>query len=306
MSETTLLRSTALTNSDYSSVLQVMQARAALGEPTLSFEFFPPKDEASELTLRNAFSELMKVAPDYVSVTYGAGGSNRERSLAIVDFMSREVLTVGHLTCVGASKAGTAEIVKRFESAKVGAILALRGDSPKDDPDALIKGELKTALELVELVSEISSLPIGVAAFPEVHPESPDMQHDAKVLKLKQSAGASFAVTQLFFSLGAYQRLVDAAKTAGATLPIVPGLMPIANAKQVVRMAELSGAEIPTELLAKFENAADDAEARQIGMDYTIALAKDLLAAGAPGLHIFSLNTHVAALELARGAGLCR
>ena len=306
MSETTLLRSTPLTNSDYSSVLQVMQARAGLGEPTLSFEFFPPKDEASELTLRNSFSELMKVAPDYVSVTYGAGGSNRERSLAVVDFMSREVLTVGHLTCVGASKAGTAEIVKRFESAKVGAILALRGDSPKDDPDALSKGELKTALELVELVSEISSLPIGVAAFPEVHPESPDMQHDAKVLKLKQSAGAGFAVTQLFFSLGAYQRLVDAAKTAGATLPIVPGLMPIANAKQVVRMAELSGAEIPTELLAKFENAADDAEARQIGMDYTIALAKDLLAAGAPGLHIFSLNTHVAALELARGAGLCR
>jgi methylenetetrahydrofolate reductase (NADPH) len=306
MPETNLLRSTALNNSDYSSVLQVMQARAALGEPTLSFEFFPPKDEASEVTLRNSFAELMKVSPDYVSVTYGAGGSNRERSLSVVDFMAREVLTIGHLTCVGASRARTEEIVKRFEAAKVGAILAIRGDSPKDNPEALQIGELKSALDLVKIVRKSTELPVGVGAYPEVHPESPDMQHDAKVLLLKQAAGASFAVTQLFFSLEAYLRLVEAAKKAGATLPIVPGLMPIANAKQVVRMAELSGAEIPSELLAKFDNAADDAEARQIGMDYTIALAKDLLAAGAPGLHIFSLNTHVAALELARGAGLCR
>lgn len=306
MPETNLLRSTALTNSDYSSVLQVMKARAALGEPTLSFEFFPPKDEASEVTLRNSFAELMKVSPDYVSVTYGAGGSNRERSLSVVDFMAREVLTIGHLTCVGASRARTEEIVKRFEAAKVGAILAIRGDSPKDNPEALQIGELKSALDLVKIVRKSTELPVGVGAYPEVHPESPDMQHDAKVLQLKQAAGASFAVTQLFFSLEAYLRLIEAAKKAGATLPIVPGLMPIANAKQVVRMAELSGAEIPAELLAKFENAADDAEARRIGMDYTIALAKNLLAAGAPGLHIFSLNTHVAALELARGAGLCR
>ena len=147
MPETNLLRSTALTNSDYSSVLQVMQARAALGEPTLSFEFFPPKDEASEVTLRNSFAELMKVSPDYVSVTYGAGGSNRERSLSVVDFMAREVLTIGHLTCVGASRARTEEIVKRFEAAKVGAILAIRGDSPKDNPEALQIGELKSALD---------------------------------------------------------------------------------------------------------------------------------------------------------------
>ena len=276
------------------------------GRPTFSFEFFPPKDDAGEATLWNSFEKLLEVSPDFVSVTYGAGGSNRERSLAVVDKMAKEVLTIGHLTCVGASRESTTEIIRRFESAGVGAILALRGDSPKDDPDALQKGELKSALELVDLVHEETSLEVGVAAFPEVHPESPDMAHDSRVLNLKQIAGASFAVTQLFFSVDAYNKLVESAKAAGAVIPIVPGLMPISNAKQVVRMAELSGAKIPDDLLAKFESARDDAHAREIGMEYSIKLAVDLVAAGAPGIHIFSLNSHVAAIELARAAGLCR
>lgn len=306
MSEAKLLRTSAFTESVYPSVLQVMAARKQSGEPTLSFEFFPPKDQASEENLWNSFSELMKVSPDYVSVTYGAGGSNRDRTLAIVERMAAEVPTIGHLTCVGATRDSSIEIIKRFEAAKVAGILALRGDSPKDDPQALAKGELKTALELVELVHEQTDLAIGVAAFPEVHPESKDLAHDAMVLKLKQDAGASFAVTQLFFSLQAYLDLIAASEAARATVPIVPGLMPISNAKQVVRMAELSGAKIPAALLAQLENASDDAEAREIGMTYSINLARELLAAGAPGLHIFSLNTHVAALELARGARLCQ
>lgn len=305
MPETSLLRKAQLKSLDFATITEVASARKAVNEPTLSFEFFPPKDETGEANLWSAFDKLLEVSPDYVSVTYGAGGSNRERSLAVVDRMANQVLTIGHLTCVGATKQSTLEIVQHFERAGVGAILALRGDSPKDDPDALGKGELKTALELVELVAEFTDLEIGVAAFPEVHPESPNMEHDSKVLALKQSAGATFAVTQLFFSVQAYTDLVASANAAGATLPIVPGVMPISNAKQVVRMAELSGAAIPAELLAKFD-AADDEQAREIGMQYSTQLAIDLVAAGAPGIHIFTLNHHAAAIELARGAGLCR
>ena len=306
MSETTLLRRAQLNSLDFATISQVSAARKAAAEPTLSFEFFPPKDEAGEANLWSAFQKLLEVSPDYVSVTYGAGGSNRERSLAVVDRMAGQVLTIGHLTCVGATKQSTLEILQHMERAGVGAILALRGDPPKDEPDALGKGELKTALELVDLVHKSTKLEVGVAAFPEVHPESPNMEHDSKVLALKQAAGASFAVTQLFFSVQAYKDLVASAKAAGATLPIVPGVMPISNAKQVVRMAELSGAAIPAELIAKFDAAVDEDEAREIGMAYSTQLARDLVAAGAPGVHIFTLNHHAAAIELARGAGLCR
>lgn len=306
MPESRLLRDAKLESLSFASISEVSRARKELAEPTLSFEFFPPKDEAGEVTLWNSFEKLLEVAPDYVSVTYGAGGSNRERSLAVVDRMAKQVLTIGHLTCVGASRDGTTEIIRRFESAGVGAILALRGDSPKDEPDALSKGELKSALDLVELVKLETQLEVGVAAFPEVHPESPDMAHDSKVLSLKQAAGATFSVTQLFFSVEAYTDLLASADAAGVTMPVVPGLMPISNARQVVRMAELSGAAIPAELLAQFESAKDDAHAREIGMAYSTKLAKDLVAAGAPGIHIFTLNSHVAAIELARAAGLCR
>ncbi|CAB4615468.1 MAG: 5,10-methylenetetrahydrofolate reductase [Actinobacteria bacterium] len=306
MSETSLIRQSNLNSLDFVAVSEVSAARKSSGEPTLSYEFFPPKDEAGEENLWASFEILMETQPDYVSVTYGAGGSNREKSLAVVDRMAKRVLTIGHLTCVGASEAGTTEIIRRFETAGVGAILALRGDSPKDDPDALTKGDLKTALELVELVNRETALEVGVAAFPEVHPESKDMAHDSAVLKLKESAGASFAVTQLFFSVEAYLALVHSAKNAGVSMPIVPGVMPISNAKQVIRMAELSGAAIPDELLAKFDSAQNDDQARKIGMDYATQLAIDLIAAGAPGIHIFTLNSHTAAIELARGAGLCR
>lgn len=306
MPEITQLRKANLNSLDFATISEISGARKASGEPSLSFEFFPPKDEAGEANLWSAFEKLLEVSPDYVSVTYGAGGSNRERSLAVVDRMANQVLTVGHLTCVGATRESTLEIIRYFERAGVGAILALRGDAPKDDPDALGKGELKTAIELVNLVNESTSLEVGVAAFPEVHPESPSMEHDSKVLALKQSAGATFAVTQLFFSVKAYTDLVSSAKMAGASLPIVPGVMPISNAKQVLRMAELSGAAIPPELLEKFDSATDDDQAREIGMAYSTQLARDLVAAGAPGIHIFTLNHHEAAIELARGAGLCR
>jgi methylenetetrahydrofolate reductase (NADPH) len=172
------------------------------------------------------------------------------------------------------------------------------------DPDALAKGELKSALELVELVRNETDLEIGVAAFPEVHPESPSMAHDSHVLSLKQSAGASYGMTQLFFTVDAYIELVESAAAAGATMPIIPGVMPISNVARVLRMAEMSGAKVPDDLLGKLQDATDD-EARIIGMDYSIKLSRELIEAGAPGLHIFTLNLAKAALEVARGAGLC-
>ncbi|MFM5968622.1 MAG: methylenetetrahydrofolate reductase [Micrococcales bacterium] len=280
----------------------MLSTRAQLGQPTLSFEFFPPKDDAGVEKLWATFDELLESAPDFVSVTYGAGGSNREKSFQIVERMAPRVLTIGHLTAVGATKASTLEILERYKSAGVGTILALRGDPPKDQPDALERGDLRTALELVELAR--SNFEIGVAAFPEKHPESPDMQHDAKVLKLKAQAGATFGMTQLFFSLEAYQKLLEQNRGMGVDLPIFPGLMPVANARNVIRMAELSGAAIPKNLMDAFESATSDEEARAIGMEYTIELGRQLLAAGAPGLHIFTLNQAAPALEVARGVGL--
>lgn len=271
--------------------------------PTLSFEFFPPRDEEANLSLWRHYDKLLEVRPDFVSVTYGAGGSSRETSLAVVDRMAKDILTIGHLTCVGSTNASSLETIKHFEAAGVRSILALRGDAPLADPDALSKGELKTALELVELVRTHTDLEVGVAAFPEKHPESESLLHDAKVLNLKQHAGAGYAMTQLFFSVEAYLTLVETAKSNGATLPIVPGVMPISNAAKVLRMAQMSGAAVPVDLLEKLQNA-DESTAKRIGMDFSIQLANDLLAAKAPGLHVFTLNYSKAALEVAAGCGL--
>lgn len=284
---------------------QMISDSARGTKPTLSFEFFPPKDADGDAALWKSFDKLLEVSPDFVSVTYGAGGSNRETSLAVVDRMASQVTTIGHLTCVGSSRSSTREVIKRFEDAGVHSILALRGDPPRDNPNALAEGELKTALELVDLVAAETDLEIGVAAFPEGHPESPNLEHDSKVLALKQAAGAKYAMTQLFFTVEAYTDLLESSRLAGATLPVIPGLMPIGNAAKVLRMAQMSGATLPVDLLKKLEGA-DEATARLIGMDYSIKLATDLLAAGAPGIHLFSLNFSRAALEVARGAGLCR
>lgn len=305
MPDTHQLRDQNRFSESHSTVTDALVARAIEDEITLSFEFFPPKDAEAEVRLWNSFESLLEVNPDFVSVTYGAGGSNRERSLAILERMAKDVLTIGHLTCVGSTIQGTVDTIHSFENAGVRSILALRGDSPVDQPDALSSGELKSALELVDLIAHSTELEIGVAAFPEVHPESPDLEHDAKVLSLKEQAGASYAITQLFFSVEHYLAMLDANEAAGAgLLPIIPGVMPIANAKQVIRMAEMSGAAMPEQLLSQLQEA-DEAGARRIGMEYSIQLAQKLVEVGAPGLHIFSLNHHGAALELARGAGLC-
>lgn len=286
-------------------ISKILQNRLANSEPTLSYEFFPPKDDLAEQGLWTSFENLLDTKPDFVSVTYGAGGSNRDKSLRIVEKMAQKIPTIGHLTCVGSSISGTSEIIREFENSKVAAILALRGDEPKDMPGTAAAGELKSALDLVKLSRAVSDLEIGVAAFPEVHPESENLAHDAKVLKLKQDAGASFAITQLFFSIKSYEELLAANNLAGVTIPVIPGLMPISNVRQVLRMAELSGAAVPNDLLLKFDAAKNDEEAKKIGMAYSAELGIALLEFGAPGLHIFTLNQHEAATQLASATGFC-
>jgi methylenetetrahydrofolate reductase (NADPH) len=287
-----------------SAIVEALNRRASGGKPTLSFEFFPPKDDAGFVALNASFDQLQQLSPDFVSVTYGAGGSNRERSIAVVENFSSRVATIGHLTCVGATRQSTQDVICQFEAAGVAGILAIRGDNPADNPDALNQGELKRAVELVSLAQESSSLAVGVAAFPEKHPESVDIAADVRVLKIKQDAGAKFAVTQLFFAASHYLELVDAARAAGVTMPILPGLMPIANAKNVLRMAQLSGATVPQDLHDRLISAPDDDAAREIGMAYTVQLGLELLAGGAPGLHIFALNQAKAATRVASEVGL--
>lgn len=270
--------------------------------PTLSYEFFPPKDATQADALWQSFDELIQFKPDFVSVTYGAGGSNTAGGIEVLRRMAEVVETVGHLTCVGSSRDHAKAQIQAFAAAGVTNILALRGDSPKNQPDALAHGEMKQALQLVELIAE-AGLHAAVAAFPEKHPESVDFEQDLKVLGLKQLAGAEFAMTQLFFDTNHYARLVARARAAGVTMPILPGLMPINNLKHVVRMAEMSGAEVPLELLSALEDA-DGSEARKIGMDFVVSLGERLLEVGAPGLHLFSLNQGQAAAELTTRLGL--
>lgn len=270
--------------------------------PTISFEFFPPKDEQGFENLRNTFDVLKKFNPDFVSVTYGAMGSNQASSLAVVQELASQVPTIAHLTCIGATHSTIQTLIDAYKKSNVAGILALRGDTPKDfvgDP----LGDFHTANDLVEFVQG-SKFEIGVAAFPEKHPESPSLAHDIEVLKIKQRSGAKFAMTQLFFEIEAYFDLVSEARSAGVTIPIVPGLMPIANAKQVLRMAEMSGANVPKHLVEQLSAAPDDDSARAIGMQFSADLGKALLNGGAPGIHIFTLNQHKATSDLLTSVGI--
>lgn len=287
------------------SISSILADARKQARPTLSFEFYPFRDEASSHELWNTFDAVLEAGADFASLTYGAGGSSREKSFAVLERLAPQIATIGHLTAVGASAVGTASTIHRFEDLGVASILALRGDPPKNDPAALERGELTTALELLEVTAKESNLESGVAAFPEKHPESPTLAHDCQLLRKKELAGAKYAITQLFFSVAAYQELLDTARLQGVELEIIPGIMPISSANQVQRMVEMSGASVPTELLNRLDGASEF-EARIIGMDFSIELASQLLEVNAPGLHLFTLNRHKGALQIAEEVGLVR
>ena len=271
-----------------------------------SFEFFPPKDQAGEERLWAAMSALEPIAPDFISVTYGAGGSTRDRTIRITSEITERtsIPTVAHLTCVGSTRGELIEILQKYKEAGINSILALRGD-PTGGPSAPwvpTVGGFSHADQLVELAMEVGGFEVGVAAFPDVHPASQgDLARDVEVLIRKESLGATFATTQFFFEAKSYQRLVEALAAKGSSLPIIPGILPVTNVKQLVRMSELSGTEIPANILERFSAIEADQEAVQkLGIEIATDLCEQLLELGVPGLHFYTMNTSSATLEIYR------
>ena len=271
-----------------------------------SFEFFPPKDQAGEERLWAAMSALEPIAPDFISVTYGAGGSTRDRTIRITSQITERtsIPTVAHLTCVGSTRGELIEILQKYKEAGIHSILALRGD-PTGGPSAPwvpTVGGFSHADQLVELAMEVGGFEVGVAAFPDGHPASHgDLAKDVDVLIRKESLGATFATTQFFFEAKSYQRLVEALAAKGSNLPIIPGILPVTNVKQLVRMSELSGTEIPVKILESFSAIQDDqAAVEKLGIEIATDLCEQLLELGVPGLHFYTMNTSTATLEIYR------
>ncbi|HEV8115298.1 MAG TPA: methylenetetrahydrofolate reductase [Acidimicrobiales bacterium] len=271
---------------------------------TVSFEFFPPKTDAAQAQLVRALRELEPLDPSFVSVTYGAGGSTRERTHdLVVGMLKTTALTpMAHLTCAAHSRLDLAEILVRYRRAGLENLLALGGD-PSKDPDSA-PTELATAEALVDLAQAVGGFSIGVAAHPELHPRSPDRASDRRHLAAKL-AKADFAITQLFFRADDYLRLRDDLHHLGCTKPVVAGIMPILSLKAVTRMAQLSGAAVPPEVVARIEAAGDDPEdVRRAGVEVATELCQTLLAEGVPGLHFYTLNQSTATREIAANLDL--
>ncbi|GAB3436501.1 methylenetetrahydrofolate reductase [NAD(P)H] [Phycicoccus ginsengisoli] len=282
-----------------------MLARTA---PSISFEFFPPKDDTGEETLWDAIRRLESVRPDFVSVTYGAGGTSQDRTVRVTGRIALEttLTPLAHLTCVGASVAALRQVIGMYAASGVRNILALRGDPPGNPGGEWIPHPegLDHATDLVRLVRSLGEFTIGVAAFPDVHPSSPDLDHDVEVLVRKADAGASFAITQMVFDADTYLRLRDRVAER-RPLPITPGLMPVTNFKQVARMSQLMGTPLPAPVVARLERVADDpAATREVGVQIATELAQRMLAEGAPGLHFITMNRSTATLEVHRNLGL--
>ena len=271
---------------------------------TFSFEFFPPKTDAAQLTLGRTIAELEPLAPSFVSVTYGAGGSTRTRTHEVVEWVRKEttITPMAHLTCQGHLRPEIGEILDNYRVAGVENILALGGDAPRDAGDVR-PSDYEYASDLVADVVAAGAFSVGVAAHPEVHPRSPDRETDRRMLAAKLEH-ADFAITQFFFETEHYLRLLDELAVLGSTKPVIPGIMPITNVGQVARMAALSGAAIPTAITDRLRDTDDADETRKIGVEVATRLAAELLETGAPGLHFYTLNRSTATREIYANLGL--
>jgi methylenetetrahydrofolate reductase (NADPH) len=271
----------------------------------LSIEMWPPRNEASEARLERALVELSALRPAFISITYGAGGSTRERTHELVVRLEQEVgvTAMAHLTCAAHAREELELILARYAEAGIENILALRGDRPLAAEGPLEDGELKNAVELVELARETGSFCVAVAAHPQGHPEASDRESDRRRLAEKLRV-ADFAITQFFFRLEDYLDLVEWLAAHGVDKPVIPGIMPITNARTVRRMAELSGCALPQAIVDRVDAVADrPSDVRKIGVELATELCQKLLAEGVPGLHIYTMNEAAATTEILAHVG---
>ncbi len=272
--------------------------------PTVSFEFFPPKTDEAERTLEKTVSDLALLAPTFVSVTYGAGGSTRDRTRDIVIGINRDFdfPAMAHLTCVGHTTEQISSLLDEYAAAGVENILALGGDPPADGPAP--EGDFTHASELVAFVRDRGQFSIGVAAFPELHPRSPDRDTDRRHLAAKLEA-ADFGVTQFFFDAADYQSMTDDLAALGCTTPVLPGLMLFNTVGGLTRMSAMNGTKVPDTLLARLEGVENFSDQmRDVAVDDATRLGRELLDAGAPGIHLYALNRSEAATEVLHNLGL--
>jgi methylenetetrahydrofolate reductase (NADPH) len=269
---------------------------------TFSFEFFPPRDEISAVDFGINVGQLLKLNPSFVSVTYGAGGSNQERTFGLVDYLQNRIglNTMAHYTCVGATQEKIARDMDYLVNIGIENLMLLRGDPPKGSGRFVpVEKGFSHASDLISFVRPRFSCSIGAAAYPEKHPESSNPEDDLEKLAIKYHAGANFLITQFFFNNESYYSFVSQAMKAGIACRIIPGIIPITNYSQINRFVEMTGAIYPADLLEKMESNKHNAEKiYQIGIDHAIVQCIDLLEKGAPGLHFYTLNKSRAAVEV--------
>jgi methylenetetrahydrofolate reductase (NADPH) len=274
--------------------VRIDEILASADGPVFSFEFFPPKTDEGWRNLRLALESLVDLEPAFASVTYGAGGSTRDRTVELTKWIKQElgIEAMAHLSCVGATREELQTILDGIARAGIENVLALRGDPPRGETQwTPHPGGLHYSTELAALISSSYPFGIGAACFPEVHPEAPDLAHDLRFLKDKVQSGASFLITQLFFDNELYFRFVEEARAAGIEVPILPGIMPITDVGQIKTITGMCGASIPAALLEALEWRAGDPDAvLQLGVSYATLQCAELLARGAPGIHFYTLN----------------